>query len=155
MALALTPFSFGADHSGVSHGDKAFFEKAAKAGTEEVAASQAALAHLSNPQAKEFATMMVTDHTSANEELKALAVKKNVTLPAKQPDTKKWTEGKDRDFDKDYIEKMVRDHEDAVELFTKASKKSDDPEVQAFAAKTLPTLQHHFDQAKSIKKALK
>lgn len=53
------------------------------------------------------------------------------------------------------MEKMVKDHEDAVDLFTKAAKKSDDAEVQAFAAKTLPKLQHHLDQAKAIKRALK
>jgi putative membrane protein len=144
-----------ADHSGLSHGDRTFFEKAAKSGAEEVAISQAALARLQNPQAKAFAQMMVSDHTSANEELRALAARKNVALPAKQPNTKKWSEGKERDYDEDYIEKMVKDHEDAVELFTKAAKKSDDPEVQAFAARTLPTLQQHWDQAKALKKALK
>lgn len=153
ISVALSSLAF-ADHA-VSHGDKAFFEKAAKSGKEEVAVSQAALPHLTNSQAKEFASMMVSDHTGANEELKALAAKKAVTLPVKEPDVKKWAEGKDRNFDKEYINKMVSDHEEAVELFTKASKKSDDPEIQAFASKTLPKLQQHFDQAKAIKKALK
>lgn len=152
--VAIGSLASAADR-GVSHGDKTFFEKAAKSGKDEVAVSQAALPNLTNPQAKEFASMMVSDHTGANEELKALAAKKNVMLPAKEPDTKKWNAGKDRNFDKEYISKMVSDHEDAVELFTKASKKSDDPEVQAFAAKTLPTLQHHFEQAKSIKQSMK
>lgn len=154
ICTASAALSFGADH-GVSRGDRNFFEKAAMSGKEEVAVSQAALPHLTNAQAKEFASMMVTDHTGANEELKALAQKKGVVLPAKEPDVKKWAAGKDRNFDKEYIEKMVKDHEEAVELFTKASKKSDDAEVQAFAAKTLPKLQHHYDQAKAIKKALK
>jgi putative membrane protein len=155
MIFGLGSSGFGASPAGVSHGDKAFFEKAARSGMEEVAVSQAALPHLMNAQAKEFASMMVSDHTAANEELKALAQKKSVALPAKQPDVKKWAEGKDRNFDREYINKMVSDHEEAVELFTKASKKSEDPEVQAFATKTLPALQHHFAQAKTIKQALK
>jgi putative membrane protein len=152
-AFGLGSFSLAADIT-VSHSDKSFFEKAAKSGAEEVAVSRAALPHLTNAQTKEFARMMVSDHTSANEELKALAAKKGVELPAKQPDTDKWAKAK-KDFDVDYIKKMVRDHEDAIDLFTKTSKKADDAEVQAFAAQTLPTLQRHLTLAKDIKAALK
>lgn len=154
-SLGLTSLAFAANSSAVSGNDKEFFEKAAKSGMEEVAVSQAALPHLKDAQAKSFADMMVADHTAANTELKALAGKKGVMLPAKQPDTDKWAKGKDKGFDADYMDKMVNDHQDAVDLFTKAAKKSDDAEVQAFAAKTLPTLQHHLDMAKNIKKAVK
>lgn len=159
--LALTLLMIGvataqaATAPGVSHADRSFFEKAAKSGMEEVAVSQAAMPNLANAQAKDFANMMVSDHTGANEELKSLAAKKGVTLPAKQPDTKKWASGKKKKADSAYMDKMVKDHEEAVELFTKASQKSDDAEVQAFAAKTLPTLQHHLEQAKSIQQAVK
>ncbi len=154
LCAALSPLAFGADR-GVSRGDKAFFEKAALSGKEEVAVSEVALPRLTHPQAKEFATMMVSDHTGANAELKALAQAKGVALPAKEPDTRKWSAGKERNLDKAYMDKMVDDHQDAVELFAKASKKSDDADVQAFAAKTLPTLQHHLTQAKAIQQALK
>lgn len=153
LALGLSAFSFAADSS-VSHSDKSFFEKAAKSGDEEVAVSKAALPHLTNAQAKEFAQMMVSDHSAAGQELQALAAKKGVALPAKQPDTDKWNKAK-KDYDAEYIKKMVSDHEDAVSLFTKTSKKADDAEVQAFAAKTLPTLQHHLEMAKTIKQTLK
>jgi putative membrane protein len=153
-ALSIAAGSHAADTS-LKHGDKTFLEKAGKSGMEEVAISQAALPHLQNAQAKEFAQMMVSDHTGANRELMALAAKKGVTLPAKQPDTKKWDKKKEKGYDEDYMEKMVKDHDDAVDLFTKASKNSDDADVKAFAAKTLPTLQAHHAKAKSIKKTLK
>lgn len=143
------------DAKAVSRGDRNFVEKAAKAGTAEVAISQAALPHLTNTQAKEFASMMVADHTGANRELTALAGRKGITLPADKVDTDKWTKAKDKNYDAEYIDKMVSDHDDAVKLFTDASKKSDDPELQAFAAKTLPTLQAHYAKAKAIKDALK
>jgi hypothetical protein len=39
-------------------------------------------------------------------------------------------------------------------FFEKAAK-SDDPEVAAFAQKTLPTLLHHLEMAKSLKKMAK
>lgn len=90
ICVALGSMAIAADR-GVSRGDKNFFEKAALSGMEEVAVSEAALPRLTNTQAKEFASMMVSDHTGANEELKGLAQKKGVMLPAKQPDTKRWS----------------------------------------------------------------
>ena len=121
----------------------------------EVSVSQATLDRLMNPQAKAFAQMMVTDHSKANSELMALAAKKGVTLPAKDDSAKlmeKWSK-KTNEVDEDYIEEMVDDHQEAVELFEKASR-SEDAEIAAFARKTLPTLQHHLTMAKDLKKAL-
>jgi len=141
----------------LKHGDRAFFEKAAKAGMKEVEISQSTLDHLSNPQVKSFAQMMVSDHSQANQELMALAAKKGVTLPSKELKyDEKWSKKatKDKDLDEDYIKQMVDDHEEAVKLFEKASK-SDDTEIAAFAQKTLPTLQHHLTMARDLKKMVK
>lgn len=143
--------------SKLKHSDRSFFEKAAKAGTKEVEISQSTLEHLSNPQVKSFAQMMVSDHSQANQELMALAAKKGVTLPSKELKyDEKWSKkaNKDSDLDEDYIKQMVDDHEDAVKLFEKAAK-SDDPEIAAFAQKTLPTLQHHLTMARDLKKMVK
>lgn len=149
LGLAVAGSSFAA---GLDHSDKKFFEKAAKSGMKEVEVSQAVLPKLTDPAAKDFAQMMVSDHTKANAELKQLAEKKGVMLPP--ADTKyaeKWAKN-DKDVDDEYVKEMVSDHKDAVDLFKDASK-SKDPEIAAFAAKTLPTLQAHLDQAKGIKKA--
>ena len=116
--------------------------------------TRAALPHLQNEQVREFATMMVADHSAASTELQTIATQKGVMLPTAKPSPSKWNKA-DKDYDSDYIGKMVKDHEDAVELFTKASRKSDDPALQSFAAKTLPALQGHLEKAKAIKRALK
>ena len=144
----------GADMSSLKHSDKSFFELAAKAGTEEVAISQIVLLHFTDPQIKDFAQMMVTDHTGANQELSALAARKGVSLPDKQPDTAKWEKKKAKGYDEAYIKEMVKDHDEAVELFTKAANKAEDPDVRAFAAKVLPTVQAHFEKAKALKKSV-
>jgi putative membrane protein len=154
-ALSIGLCAHGADTSMLKHGDKSFLENAGKSGKEEVAISQAALPHLMNAQAKSFAEMMVADHTGANQALMALAAQKRVTLSAKEPDTAKWAKKKEKGYDEDYIEKMVKDHDEAVELFTKTSKNAADPDVRAFATKTLPTLQAHLSKAKAIKQSLK
>lgn len=132
--------------------DREFFEKAAKSGLKEVAVSQMTMAKLTNPQVKQFAQMMVNDHSGANTELMALAQKKGVVLPPKDEVkvADKWSKKTD-EVDEDYMEEMVSDHKESVELFERAAK-SDDPEIAAFAAKTLPTLQHHLKMAQDLKK---
>jgi len=138
----------------LSRSDRNFFEKAAKSGMKEVAVSRSTLDRLVNPQVKHFAQMMVDDHSKANAELMALAQKKGVTLPPKD-DMKlmeKWSKKTD-EVDEDYMEEMVDDHQEAVELFEEASK-SEDAEIAAFANKTLPTLRQHLTVAKDLKKAV-
>lgn len=138
----------------LSRSDRNFFEKAAKSGMKEVAVSRSTLDRLVNPQVKHFAQMMVDDHSKANAELMALAQKKGVTLPPKD-DMKlmeKWSKKTD-EVDEDYMEEMVDDHQEAVELFEDASR-SEDAEIAAFANKTLPTLRQHLTMAKDLKKAV-
>lgn len=136
----------------LDHADRAFFDKAAKSGMKEVAVSQAVLSKLGTSAGQEFAQTMITDHSKANYELQQLAARKGVTLPTDDGKAaKKWSE-KTKDIDEDYFDEMVDDHKDAVKLFEKAAK-SDDPDVAAFAQKTLPTLQHHLEMAKAQKAA--
>lgn len=134
--------------------DKTFLEKAAVCGMKEVSVSQSVLNNLTNPEVRAFAQMIVSDHSNANAELMMLASSKGVTLPAK--DTAKLAERwskKTGDLDEDYVEEMVSDHKDAVELFEKASR-SQDAEVAAFAQKTLPKMQHHLEMAKDLEKKI-
>jgi len=53
-------------------------------------------------------------------------------------------------FDKAYADHMAKDHSKAVALFESASKSSD-PELAAFAQKTLPTLQEHKQLADNLR----
>ncbi|HYC72896.1 MAG TPA: DUF4142 domain-containing protein [Opitutaceae bacterium] len=142
----------------LSRSDRNFFEKAAKSGQKEVAVSQAVLSQLTAPGCREFAETMIRDHTAANEELMALAQRKGADLTDIQTGrdqerlTRRWQDKND-DADKDYIKEMIDDHEEAVELFEKASK-SEDPEIAAFAQKTLPKLQHHLEMARAQKESV-
>jgi len=157
MAGPSTPPAM-AGNSNLAHHDRAFIEKAVKCGLKEVAVSQAVTGRLSNPQLRDFASNMVTDHTAANSELMRLAASKGVALPSEKEDkmtaklTEKWSD-KSGNVDKKYLSEMIEDHEDAVKLYEKASK-SADMDIASFAQKTLPTLQHHLSMAKDLKKSL-
>lgn len=158
-ALLLVGSAWAKDN--VAHADAAFMKKAAEAGLAEVEASKLAASKASNTQVKSFAQQMVDDHSKANDELKALAASKGVTLPTEpsmaQKAKLKLLQGADgANFDKRYAESFgLKAHEDTVSLFQKESQKAKDPEVKAWAEKTLPTLQHHLEMAKDMDKSVK
>lgn len=136
--------------------DKDFLEDAAQSGHTEVEGSKMAQTKATNPDVKAFAEQMVTDHTKVGQELEALAKSKGYTPPT-GPSLVQATKLKalsimDDSFDKRYTNQIgVSAHEDAVKLFKKASSEAKDPEIKAFAAKTLPALEKHLEMAKALK----
>jgi len=104
---------------------------------------------------KNFGTMMVKDHGKANDKLMALIKAKKIALPA-TPDTlqqkmiQNLSQKSGNDFDKAYIKAMIEDHQDDVKIFTEKTKKLQDPDLKAFAIKTLPVLQKHLDAINAI-----
>jgi putative membrane protein len=156
--LALAGAALAAD-TGLDKADRQFIEKAAAGGMFEVEAGKLAQNKGASDGVKSFGGMLEKDHAAANEELKALAGEKGVTLPAALPKNMQAhldKLGKAKDFDKEFIKDVgLHDHKKDISEFEKASKKAKDPDVKAFAAKTLPTLQKHHQEAESLQKAAK
>lgn len=139
----------------LADGDKKFLTKAAQGGMMEVALGQQAKQKGVAADVKSFGDRMVTDHGKANDELKQLAAKKGFVLPtqldddhAKQIDKLSKLSGVK--FDEGYADKMVDDHKDDVKEFKDASTDLKDPDIRAWAAKTLPVLEDHLTMAKTI-----
>lgn len=153
-ALLLATGAWAQDN--VAHVDAAFMKNAAESGLAEVQASQMAVNKAANTQVKSFAQQMVEDHTKANDELKALASSKGVTLPTEpsmmqRAKLKLLDHATGADFDKRYADSFgLKAHEDTVSAFQKETQKGKDADVKAWAGKTLPTLQHHLEMAKDL-----
>jgi putative membrane protein len=135
--------------------DNDFMTEAAVGGMAEVELGKMASTKAQNADVKKFAQMMVADHTKANTELKALATKKSVTLPteldAKHKSTMTEMQGlSGAAFDKAYIAGQLADHEKTVKMFQAQAQSATDPDVKAFATKTLPTLQEHLDMVRNL-----
>jgi putative membrane protein len=153
-----------ADSAGRAQGtvdDKthSFMKDAAEAGMAEVEIAKLAKDRALNPRVKNFAEMMIKDHSAANNDLMAVAREKSVTLPSTlgkhQDHLEDLSKKNGADFDKAYMKAMVNGHEDVVKEFEKTAQDGTDPDVKTFAAKKLPTLRMHLDSAKAINKALK
>ncbi|MCE6991143.1 DUF4142 domain-containing protein [Dyadobacter sp. CY323] len=137
--------------------DADFAVEAANGGMAEVALSKIAETKATDPKVKEFAKQMVTDHSKANDELKALAASKNITLPSASDEEKQKAAadlaGKSgTDFDKAYISQMKKDHDKTVKLFEDGQKEVKDAELKAFIEKTLPVIKAHAEHVKSLDK---
>jgi putative membrane protein len=137
-----------------------FMTTAELAGLAEVELGKLAQTKAQNAEVKKFAAMMVTDHTKAGDELKAFGKKKDFKPATEMDSAHKATMEKLKglsgaEFDKAYVDAMIDDHEDAVDLFEGQAKDGKDAELKAFAAKTLPTLQSHLKMINDIKAKLK
>ncbi len=142
--------------SRLQRADKSFLDDAAHSGHAEVKSSQLALTKAQNPKVRAFAQQMVDDHTKANQELAALAASKNVRVPegpslVQEGKIKLLGTADGADFDKRYMESMgLQAHRDTVALFEKGARDARDPDVKAFAQKTLPKLKHHLEMAQQL-----
>jgi putative membrane protein len=59
------------------------------------------------------------------------------------------------EFDKEYVSHMVKDHKKDIAKFEDASKNAQDPDVRAFAEKTLPVLREHLEMAQNVESSMK
>jgi putative membrane protein len=151
MALAFPLAASAAD----STPDESFYKKAAEGGLAEVELGKLAQEKSSNASVKEFGGMMVTDHSAANEKLKAIAASKKVKLPTTPSVAQMATKTKlqllsGNTFDESYIKGMIQDHEEDIKEFQKEASSGQDPEAKAYAAATLPTLQAHLKRIQHI-----
>ncbi len=104
--------------------DMNFAVKAAQGGTAEVQMGQLAATKASNPDVKAFGQKMVDDHTKANDDLKSVAEKENMTLPTTmgakdQAEYNKLQSLSGAKFDREYVKCMVKDHAEDIKEFQK------------------------------------
>jgi putative membrane protein len=144
-----------------SKADVDFFNDATQGGLLEVRLAQLALQKSSNEEVKKYAQRMIDEHGKLNTRLTQIAqVRRSFTMPT-DLDTKhrkiiddlaKETGSK---FDRDYMSRMVDDHQDVVKAFEKESKDGTDTDLKTAATEALPTLRDHLNQAKQIYERVK
>lgn len=160
MATSNVNAANAGSNTAAAGGSNNFMTEAAQGGMAEVELGRLAQTKAQNAEVKSFGQKMVQDHSNANTELKALAAKKNVTLPTDVGATHKTTMDKlsklsGAEFDKEYVAAMVEDHEKDVKAFQTQADSATDADVKAFATKTLPTLKMHLEMIKGIQAKMK
>ena len=141
--------------------DQKFLEDAAQSGHAEIEGSRMALESEASPAVRQFAQKMIEDHTKANQELLDIANRKGFTLPdepsvAQRAELLALKALSGGPFDTMYAARIgVNAHENAVELFEKATQEVKDPDIRAYAEKTLPKLREHLEMARQLREQVK
>lgn len=151
-----SPSPANGNRSSLSQVDREFMVKAAQGGMAEVQYGQIALQRASSNTVRQYAQRMIQEHTKANNELKALAKAKGVTLPKNigeknQKLKQRLLRLSGARFDREYMEEAgVKSHEEQAKLFERQIERGQNPDVIDFARKTLPVVQMHLQQAEQI-----
>jgi putative membrane protein len=155
-SIPILPLLLALSCASAKNSDK-FAPTAAQGGIAEVEMGRLAIEHAADSAVKEFGQRMVTDHSRAGAELTSIAARKQIQLPAEVSSSQKSMMEKlsklsGAEFDKEYMSEMVKDHEaDAKEFQTQANEGTD-PDIKAFAVKTLPIIQEHLQMARDVAK---
>jgi putative membrane protein len=134
-----------------------FLAHAASGDQFEIQSSQAAQ-RLSTVQAvRDFAGMMITDHTRLSQAMAAAAQSAGVTppaptmLPAEQA---MWDQlracGTGVTCDPAYKNAQITAHQNALQLFQNYAANGDVPAIKAAAAQAIPTIQMHLQAAQML-----
>lgn len=155
--LAVSLYLFGGPSARAEDpfSDEAFVQKAAQCSMTEVNIGKIAAAKAMTNGVKAYAERLVKDHTKANEDLMKAASAAGLTVPNKLDekhlkDVDHFKDYNGTNFDADFLNHMIPDHEKAVALFTQASKEAKNQALKDFAAKTLPVLEEHLAMAKKL-----
>jgi putative membrane protein len=135
--------------------DSAFAMKAAQANMAEIELGKLAQQKAASQEVKKFGQQMIDDHGKSLDELKGIAMKKSMSLPAEIDAKHKALEDRlakmnGAEFDRAYIQAMVDGHKEVAAEFRKESQSGADSELKAYAAKTLPTIEEHLRHAEML-----
>ncbi len=150
------------DKSGkLSWSDKRFLTKTAKGNEDEIKLAQLAVQQASNPDVRNFAQRLVSDHTKLNQDLQTLASNKDMTLKGEEKekteenrDYKKLAKATGTDFDRQFIDRMVSEHKKDIKAFQDRADDSKDADVKSFVQNALPTLQQHLQTAQQLQQSV-
>jgi putative membrane protein len=140
--------------------DKEFMSKAAQSGMAEVQLGEMAAAKGESGEIRMFGQKMSFDHSQVNNQLKAIAAQKAITLPTEvsskhKQDIDKLSKLSGAAFDKEYVRLMIEEHEKDVAEFQKQADNGSEIETKMFAIENLPKLQMHLGMIKNFSTRIK
>ena len=107
------------------------------------------------PGVRKFGEMMLRDHQQASEELRQIASRQQVNAGAEGEELKIERERlsglSGEHFDREYLDEIIADYQDAIGDLEDAAK-GDDLEIRQWAAKNLPIVRRHLEEAQQLRK---
>ncbi len=155
-AMQNSRMSNGMMHRNLTKADTRFLKNAAIGGMFEIKSSKLALQKSRNPQVRQFAQMMVTQHSSMANDLKQVARSKGFSLPmaldkSHQQIYNHLTKLRGSEFDSSYLTAQQMAHIQAVDVFSNGSEGARDPDIRTFASNNLSIIRGHLTMAQNLR----
>ena len=145
--------------------DAEFVQEQLAVGTAEIDLGKLAQQRGQHPQVLRYARLMVNDHTAAGDGLKRIANAADANRATGEDVTRtqaahlevreELSRLSGHEFDKRYMDRMIEDHAKAISDVETKSQGADDARVRQWAAKALPKMREHLEQARAIRDVLK
>ncbi|MDF2445819.1 MAG: putative outer membrane protein [Moraxellaceae bacterium] len=153
------PAQSGQSGQKASRKDRNFIEDAITGNLAEIQLGQIAQQRAQNPMVRDYAGMMVNDHTPARQRLMTMASQYGVTPPTEldfmhRRMDKKLRKAEVNEFDEMYIKSQVKDHKKMVELMEEQIQDGENPELKRFASEMLPKIREHLVMAQRLEQQL-
>lgn len=152
-----TPTPEPAPSANLASQDRDFLERAAEGSNAEIAMGALVHRRAGRAEVLAFGKMMIAEHGAINRQLAAIASAKRIALPTslgeRQQNFDELVDLAREDFDREFVEAMIGDHQEAVRLFRDEASGGVDPQLKAFAAATLPKIEAHLRHAEGLRES--
>jgi len=153
LVVTLVSFNVHAQTAGKTPSTADYVKKAAIGDMFEIQSSKLALDRADDGDVKDFAQMMITDHTKSTQMIKAAVAQgsNGVEIPhgldGEHERLLKQLEGeKGKDFDKLYLQIQEEAHRQALELHQSYAERGEDAPLRMAANQIVPVVSHHLER---------
>lgn len=143
----------------VSPAGQDFMMKTARADLSDIDVARLAMKKSENSDVRDYASMIQKDHTTALEDLSDLMKDKNVPVPEKatadaRQDLSLMSTLSGAEFDREFINVMVADHQKAVDMSRDQLRIAQDPDLKKYIEDRLPQLEMQLESAQRLQSRL-
>jgi putative membrane protein len=147
-----------AQTSSTSPSDQQFVDFAAQTDMMEAHLGQLAGEQAAGQNIKDFAQMLVTDHSNDYQQLTVAASKASLTVPkgldaAHDKMIAPLAKMKGTAFDHRFAQEMIAGHQKAMGAYQREAQNGQNADLKAYANQTLPTLEKHLQAAQDLVKS--
>lgn len=138
--------------------DQEFVDFAAQTDMTEANLGQLAQSQAAGQGVKDYAQMLVTDHTNDYNQITTVAGKASLNVPkgldaAHDRMIAPFEKLNGAAFDHRYIQEMIAGHTKAIAVYEKESTDAQSADLKTYANQVLPVLHKHLEGAKNLAKA--
>jgi putative membrane protein len=133
----------------------AYVEMAASSDMYEIQSSQIAMSRAQNPAMRNFAQMMISDHTNTSQQLMAAAQAAGLPpmtprlLPMHAEMLSRLQSLSGASFDREYSRQQLMAHQQALALHSNYASRGDTPALRVVAGSATPVVRRHLEMVRA------